>query len=82
MMNLENNFLTRQEFHASIERVLHEIATDRETQTCRWAQQKQLWDNQAVRWNEEAERWKEQNDRWNEQAERWKEQNDRWNEQA
>ena len=89
MMNLENNFLTRQEFHAGIERVLHEIATDRETQTCRWAQQKQLWDNQAVRWNEEAERWKEQNDRWNEQAERWKEQaerwnaqNDRWNEEA
>ena len=81
-MNLENNFLTRKEFHAGIERVLHEIATDRETQTCRWAQQKQLWDNQAVRWNEEAERWKEQNDRWNEQAERWKEQNDRWNEQA
>jgi hypothetical protein len=82
MMNLENNFLTRQEFHAGIERVLHEIATDRETQTRRWAQQKQLWDNQAVRWNEEAERWKEQNDRWNEQAERWKAQNDRWNEQA
>ena len=81
-MNLENNFLTRQEFHTGIERVLHEIATDRETQTRRWAQQKQLWDNQAVRWNEEAERWKEQNDRWNEQAERWKEQNDRWNEQA
>ena len=81
-MNLENNFLTRQEFHAGIERVLHEIATDRETQTRRWAQQKQLWDNQAVRWNEEAERWKEQNDRWNEQAERWKAQNDRWNEQA
>jgi hypothetical protein len=82
MMNLENNFLTRKEFHAGIERVLHEIATDRETQTRRWAQQKQLWDNQAVRWNEEAERWKEQNYRWNEQAERWKEQNDRWNEQA
>ena len=81
-MNLENNFLTRQEFHAGIERVLHEIATDRETQTRRWAQQKQLWDNQADRWSEEAERWKEQNDRWNEQAERWKEQNDRWNEQA
>jgi hypothetical protein len=82
MMNLENNFLTRQEFHAGIERVLHEIATDRETQTRRWAQQKQLWDNQADRWSEEADRWKEQNDRWNEQAERWKEQNDRWNEQA
>ena len=82
MMNLENNFLTRKEFHAGIERVLHEIATDRETQTRRWAQQKQLWDNQAVRWNEEAERWKEQNDRWNEQAERWKAQNDRWNEEA
>ena len=78
MMNLENNFLTRQEFHAGIERVLHEIATDRETQTCRWAQQKQLWDNQAVRWNEEAERWKEQNDRWNEQAERWSKQDLRW----
>jgi hypothetical protein len=62
--------------------VLHEIATDRETQTRRWAQQKQLWDNQADRWSEEADRWKEQNDRWNEQAERWKEQNDRWNEQA
>jgi hypothetical protein len=82
MMNLENNFLTRQEFHTGIERVLHEIATDRETQTRRWAQQKQLWDNQADRWSEEADRWKEQNDRWNEQAERWKEQNDRWNEQA
>ena len=78
MMNLENNFLTRQEFHAGIERVLHEIATDRETQTRRWAQQKQLWDNQAVRWNEEAERWKEQDDRWNEQAERWSKQDLRW----
>ena len=88
MMNLENNFLTRQEFHAGIERVLHEIATDRETQTRRWEQQKQLWDDQAVRWkeqdfrwNEQAVRWKEQTDRWNEEAERWKEQSERWKEQ-
>ncbi|MBM3340091.1 MAG: hypothetical protein FJY62_08925 [Betaproteobacteria bacterium] len=63
MMNLENNFLTRQEFHAGIERVLHEIATDRETQTRRWEQQKQLWDDQADRWKEQAERWKEQDER-------------------
>ena len=82
MMNLENNFLTRKEFHAGIERVLHEIATDRETQTCRWAQQKQLWDNQAVRWNEEAERWKEQAERWSKQDLRWAQEDQRWEELA
>ena len=81
MMNLENNFLTRQEFHAGIERVLHEIATDRETQTRRWEQQKQLWDDQADRWKEQAERWKEQDFRWAQQKQLWKEQSERWNEQ-
>ena len=73
MMNLENNFLTRQEFHAGIERVLHEIATDRETQTRRWEQQKQLWDDQADRWKEQAERWKEQDFRWAQEDQRWEE---------
>ena len=73
MMNLENNFLTRQEFHAGIERVLHEIATDRETQTRRWEQQKQLWDDQAVRWKEQADRWKEQDFRWAQEDRRWEE---------
>jgi hypothetical protein len=82
MMNLENNFLTRKEFHAGIERVLHEIATDRETQTCRWAQQKQLWDNQAVRWNEEAVRWNEQAERWSKQDLRWAQEDQRWEELA
>ena len=81
MMNLENNFLTRQEFHAGIERVLHEIATDRETQTRRWAQQKQLWDDQAERWKEQAERWNEQDFRWAQQKQLWKEQSERWKEQ-
>ena len=73
MMNLENNFLTRQEFHAGIERVLHEIATDRETQTRRWEQQKQLWDDQADRWKEQAERWNEQAERWAQEDRRWEE---------
>ena len=96
MMNLENNFLTRQEFHAGIERVLHEIATDRETQTRRWEQQQRLWDEQTERWKEQAVRWNQQDDRWTEQAERWKaedfrwaqqkqlwdDQTERWNEQA
>jgi hypothetical protein len=89
MMNLENNFLTRQEFHAGIERVLHEIATDRETQTRRWEQQQRLWDEQTERWKEQDFRWaqqkqlwKEQSERWKEQAERWNKQDDRWNEQA
>ena len=82
MMNLENNFLTRQEFHAGIERVLHEIATDRETQTRRWEQQKQLWDDQAERWKEQAERWKEQDERWSKQDFRWAQEDRRWEELA
>lgn len=73
MMNLENNFLTRQEFHAGIERVLHEIATDRETQTRRWKQQTHLWDDQAERWKEQAERWNEQDERWAQEDRRWEE---------
>ena len=95
MMNLENNFLTRQEFHAGIERVLHEIATDRETQTRRWEQQQRLWDEQTERWNQQDDRWKEQAERWkaedfrwaqqkqlwDDQTERWKEQAERWNKQ-
>ena len=79
MMNLENNFLTRQEFHAGIERVLHEIATDRETQTRRWEQQKQLWDDQAVRWNEQDERWAQEDRRWEELAADRKAQDERIN---
>jgi len=78
MMNLENNFLTRQEFHAGIERVLHEIATDRETQTRRWEQQQRLWEDQTERWKEQAERWSKQDDRWNEECERWKAEDFRW----
>jgi len=77
-MNLENNFLTRQEFHAGIERVLHEIATDRETQTRRWEQQQRLWEDQTERWKEQAERWSKQDDRWNEECERWKAEDFRW----
>ncbi|MGA1272486.1 MAG: hypothetical protein ACO3V7_13115, partial [Burkholderiaceae bacterium] len=68
MMTLENNFLTRQEFHAGIERVLHEIATDRETQTRRWEQQQRLWDEQDERWKEQDFRWAQQDQRWEELA--------------
>ena len=53
--------------------ILHEIATDRETQTRRWEQQKQLWDDQADRWKEQSERWKEQNFRWAQEDRRWEE---------
>ncbi|MFM7660692.1 MAG: PD-(D/E)XK nuclease family protein [Betaproteobacteria bacterium] len=80
-MNLENNFLTRQEFHAGIERVLHEIATDRETQTRRWEQQQRLWEDQTERWKEQAVRWNQQDFRWTEQAERWKAEDFRWAQQ-
>jgi len=82
MITLENDFLTRQEFHAGIERVLHEIATDRETQTRRWEQQQRLWDVQTERWKEESERWKEQAIRWNQQDFRWAQQDQRWEELA
>ncbi len=79
MMNLENNFLTRQEFHAGIERVLHEIATDRETQTRRWEQQQRLWDEQTERWKEQDFRWAQQDQRWEELAADRKAQDERIN---
>ncbi|MCZ7621751.1 MAG: DUF3782 domain-containing protein [Candidatus Kuenenia sp.] len=70
------------------DKILRELAEDRETQnrkwledTNRWWEQAEKWEEQDKRWQEQTEQRKEQDKRWWEQAEKWEEQDKRWQEQ-
>ncbi|QII10001.1 hypothetical protein KsCSTR_06220 [Candidatus Kuenenia stuttgartiensis] len=69
------------------DKILRELAEDRETQnrkwledTNRWWEQAEKWKEQDKRWQEQTEKWKEQDKRWQEQAERWDKQESKWRE--
>ncbi len=75
-------FADRDKTEDRFDKILRELAEDREVQDRKWQEQTQLWKEQNKRWAEQAEKWKEQDKRWWEEAERWKEQDKRWAEQA
>lgn len=74
----KEHFADREETDRRFDRILDELAHDREEQKEWWAEQNKRWAEQNERWAEQNERWVEQSKRWAEQDKRWEEQNERW----
>jgi hypothetical protein len=74
-------------FDARFDRVMRELAADREEQAHKWDEQTSKWaedsrrrDEQNRKWEEDSQRWHEQNDKWHEDSRRWNEQKTKWDE--
>ncbi|NBC14062.1 MAG: DUF3782 domain-containing protein [Gammaproteobacteria bacterium] len=75
-------------FNAHFDRVLRELAADREEQarkwdeqTSEWREQNRKWDEHSRQWDEQNRKWHEQNRKWHEHSRQWDEQNRKWHEQ-
>jgi len=68
-------------FNAHFDRVLRELAADREEQARKWDEQTSEWREQNRKWDEHSRQWDEQNRKWQEQSRQWDEQNRKWHEQ-
>lgn len=54
-------------FDDHFDRVLRELAADREEQACKWDKQDRQWEEQSRQWDEQNRKWDEQNRKWHEQ---------------
>jgi len=86
---IRNTAVSAESFDARFDRVMRELAADREEQahkwdeqTSKWAEDSRRWDEQNRKWEEDSQRWHEQNDKWHEDSRRWNEQNDKWHEDS
>ena len=86
---IRNTAVSAESFDARFDRVMRELAADREEQahkwdeqTSKWAEDSRRWDEQNRKWEEDSQRWHEQNDKWHEDSERWHEQNRKWEEDS
>lgn len=66
------------------DRIMNELATDRENQRRHWEEQEKKWEAQDRKWwehNEEQKQWRaEQEKKWEEQNHKWEAQNRKWDE--
>jgi hypothetical protein len=76
-------------FDARFDRILRELAADREAQARKWDEQTEQWKEDSRRWDEQnrqlqedSRRWDEQNEKWKENSRRLDEQNRKWHEQT
>jgi hypothetical protein len=63
----------RESFDERFDRIMNELAADRESQ-------RRHWDEQERKWEEQNRKWEEQNRKWEEQNRKWEEQNHKWDE--
>ncbi|MCM8593967.1 MAG: hypothetical protein NFV71_01165, partial [Candidatus Accumulibacter sp.] len=73
--------VSRETFDERFDRVLNELAADRENQRRHWDEQERKWEEQNRKWEEDNRKWEEQNRKWDEQNRKWDEQNRKWDEQ-
>ncbi|HCS91451.1 MAG TPA: hypothetical protein DIW77_15760 [Chromatiaceae bacterium] len=93
---IRSTAVTTESFDARFDRVLREMAADREAQEHKWEAQERKWEAQERKWEEQnrkwdennrksEEKWAEQNRKWDENnrksEEKWAEQNRKWDEQ-
>ncbi len=71
------------------DKMLKELAADREIQTKKWEEQSKQWGEQTTQWREQNKRWaglekhwEEQDRKWSDNVKRWEGQDKRWAEQA
>jgi len=74
---LRRQFADKKRTKDRIDRILDELAAERERQDKRW---EELRIEREKRWAEQEKKWEEQNKRWAEQEKKWEEQNKRWEE--
>ncbi len=55
------------------DKILRELAEDRETQNRKWLEDSNRWWEQAEKWKEQDKRWQEQADLWDKQESKWEE---------
>jgi len=79
----------RESFDERFERVMDELAADRESQRRHWDEQERKWSLTELHIKEQNRKWEELGRRWDEQERRWsltelhmKEQNRKWEEQS
>jgi hypothetical protein len=57
---IRRNAVSVESFDARFDRVLRELAADREEQARKWDEQTRKWDEQTSRWDEQTSEWHEQ----------------------
>jgi len=84
---IRSTAVSAESFDARFDRIMRELAADREEQahkwdeqTSKWAEDSRRWDEQNDKWHEDSQRWHEQNDKWHEDSRRWNEQKTKWDE--
>jgi len=68
---IRSTAVTPESFDARFDRVLNELAADREEQARKWADQERKWNEQ---WTDEGRRWEAQERKWEAQERKWDEQ--------
>jgi hypothetical protein len=59
--------VSAEHFDARFDRVLRELAADREEQARKWDEHTREWREQSRKWDEQNRKWDEQNRKWHEQ---------------
>lgn len=71
---IRSTAVSAERFDDRFDRVLRELAADREEQARKWDQQERHWEDQNRKWDEQTRLWDEQNRKWEEQNRKWDEQ--------
>jgi len=64
---IRSTAVSAERFDDRFDRVLRELAADREEQARKWDQQERHWEDQNRKWDEQTRLWDEQNRKWDEQ---------------
>jgi len=78
---IRSTAVSAERFDDRFDRVLRELAADREEQARKWDQQERHWEDQNRKWDDQTRLWDEQNRKWDDQTRLWDEQNRKWEEQ-
>ncbi len=82
---LRRQFADKKKTEDRFDRILDELAADRERQDKKWEEQNRKWEEQNKKWEEQNKKWEEQNRRWEElkieSEKKWEEQSKKWEEQ-
>ena len=74
--------VSKESFDERFDRMMNELAADRENQRRHWDEQERKWEEQNRKWDEDSRKWEEQNRKWDEDGRKWEEQNRRWDENS
>jgi hypothetical protein len=77
---IRSTAVSAERFDDRFDRVLRELAADREAQERKWEQQERHWEEQNRKWDEDTRKWEEQNRKWDADNRKWEEQNRKWDE--